>query len=458
MVDIDAGEDFTSFSGMSVQDFNDLAYTYAMEGDYQGVDDAVLDLKGSAGDTIASVQVHQGGNVIDYHGSVSGIELKRGGVVVYSSAISFCDEDGICEPCSGIACPLSENALSCEDCSSGTADMACDAITDGICDPDCLFDETDPDCLSNCSQDCGIDLDTALTCADYKGIECETGDDCIGGYMVFAADWMYCCLGGTCGVEGEHIETSAEMMQHPLSTITPSGETAASVEAVGFDNYCSTRFKGQICAQEEYCDGSQVEFYYRTYCCTGSCRPVPVTVTPYEEFTFTDEQVEQFFNTSAAEEEFKADLAEGEEILSGDDEAVAARDNMVFEAEEEMLRELEEDERVGLRDVLEPVAEGVKDMDPIRIAMTVLAILVVIALLVGLFRRSSEKKIAETGPVQTVHKSPDLQQFIDYYISKGYDYPRIRQGLISKGHNPNRVDQEIQKNSAAQKTAQQRIR
>lgn len=51
----------------------------------------------------------------------------------------FCNKDGICEV-------KIENYLNCpQDCPSGSLDEYCDALSDGICDPDCKEGE-DPDC------------------------------------------------------------------------------------------------------------------------------------------------------------------------------------------------------------------------------------------------------------------------------------------------------------------------
>jgi len=53
--------------------------------------------------------------------------------------------------CGDRLCVLGENYLNCpQDCSSGSLDMICDGVKDGICDPDCVrleIPEQDPDCL-----------------------------------------------------------------------------------------------------------------------------------------------------------------------------------------------------------------------------------------------------------------------------------------------------------------------
>lgn len=54
-------------------------------------------------------------------------------------------------PCGDGNCAIGENYENCpQDCSSGSIDMLCDGVNDGICDPDCTrmnIQNQDPDCL-----------------------------------------------------------------------------------------------------------------------------------------------------------------------------------------------------------------------------------------------------------------------------------------------------------------------
>jgi len=53
-----------------------------------------------------------------------------------------CNKNGICEG--------DEDALSCfRDCNSSSRDHYCSGLSDGVCDPDCIYKSKDPDCLAS---------------------------------------------------------------------------------------------------------------------------------------------------------------------------------------------------------------------------------------------------------------------------------------------------------------------
>jgi hypothetical protein len=76
-------------------------------------------------------------NVYDFDNGIQRIEIYQDGEFISGRQISFCNSNGICEPCSGPGCTLIENSLTCLDCPSGAEDYFCDLVQDGICDPDC---------------------------------------------------------------------------------------------------------------------------------------------------------------------------------------------------------------------------------------------------------------------------------------------------------------------------------
>ncbi len=106
--------------------------------------------------------------------------------------ISFCDFDGICEPCD--SCALRENSASCTDCPSGSKDSYCDFVEDGICDPDCS--ERDADC-AGCKGTClYADSRLPLTkCTDVGGSPCEAGERCSGRWEYADDTGTRCCIG-----------------------------------------------------------------------------------------------------------------------------------------------------------------------------------------------------------------------------------------------------------------------
>jgi len=60
--------------------------------------------------------------------------------------------------CGDGVCGIPENYRTCpEDCPSGSPDLYCDSIKDGICDPDCEREE-DVDCICNSDGSCEPDL------------------------------------------------------------------------------------------------------------------------------------------------------------------------------------------------------------------------------------------------------------------------------------------------------------
>lgn len=70
--------------------------------------------------------------------------------------------------CGDNICGLPENHFNCpQDCPSGSSDLVCDKIKDGICDPDCiLLNKTEDD------QDCKKEEDKKI-CLNIKDFICE---------------------------------------------------------------------------------------------------------------------------------------------------------------------------------------------------------------------------------------------------------------------------------------------
>jgi len=105
-------------------------------------------------------------NSFFFDGAINRAVLVGDGGVMAESLISFCDSDGVCEPCEGPGCIHAENFVTCSDCSSGAADGYCDLLFDGICDPDCS--DMDGDCEGCAGNRCIYDGN------DPKGREEQT--------------------------------------------------------------------------------------------------------------------------------------------------------------------------------------------------------------------------------------------------------------------------------------------
>jgi|GEM_PF-3628240 len=469
LVYIDAGPGFAGVSGFSVVEFNDYAYSYLVEGDYQEVEGLEVRLSDSSGNVLETAQVHQGDNLLDYVAGVSRIALTRSGSEVFSSSIGFCNNNKVCEPCLDGFCVLSENSVSCADCSASSRDGFCDTAQDSICDPDCGFSVADPDCESVCSQDCGIDdPDSLPSCADYRGVACEPDEDCIGGSMIYAVDSMYCCVRGVCADPAEYMTLRMTALNHPESAITPLGERASDVLA-RIGDYCLDDLKGAICEPHEECAGKWVEFYYDTYCCVGTCKPIP-------EAFYSDDYVAEIYSETSVpvpEEDVKVlydmryDPQEEDDALYGYYDMPAVGSD-AFEKRElaniEAIDEIEKEERFsGVKDVVRSIPsaipEKIKGFNFTILIGTLLVILLIVFVLLAVFRRSagkvmeqSEKKAASAAARPAV----DLQQEIDSLVSRGYDYNQVRSFLLGKGYAKDVVNAEILKNYEARKAAQQR--
>ena len=133
------------------------------------------------------------------HHLFSGIDFSEDYVITVdgvSQEVSFCNNDGQCQPCFEGLCDNVENHLTCpEDCPSGTHDNYCDLERDGVCDPDCEEYDFDCDaCIENVCLYAGMEVQT-ISCSEIGGNVCSPREDC-GGFMTYADDvGMDCCIG-----------------------------------------------------------------------------------------------------------------------------------------------------------------------------------------------------------------------------------------------------------------------
>ncbi len=176
--------------------------------------------------------------------SISSFEILKNGVVVHSQYLSFCDNDGTCEPCAergpDNVCRLVESMLICADCPSGGNDGYCDLFEDGICDPDC--NGKDRDCEGCTSDECyyhDSEVQPLLCAEDLGGEVCQPGIVCTGRYVYADDSGTLCCVDGVCS--------------HGLS-LPPSCSN------LGCD----------VCLGEELCRGAVVSRHHTgSVCCVG---------------------------------------------------------------------------------------------------------------------------------------------------------------------------------------------
>lgn len=130
--------------------------------------------------------------------------------------ITFCNNNGVCEPCDNGHCSLIENALSCpNDCHSGSSDNYCDLVQDGICDSDCEYYDFDCDtCINNV---CITEEKETSSCVDIGGVFCNKQCD---GYFTYSDDaGMSCCIGSCTPKEtSSSLETTLETQGTPKET------------------------------------------------------------------------------------------------------------------------------------------------------------------------------------------------------------------------------------------------
>ena len=153
--------------------------------------------------------------------------------------ISFCNNDGTCQPCFEGLCNVIENFLTCpNDCHSGSHDNFCDLQRDGICDPDCvLFDFDCNQCIENVCIYEGIQVQDTF-CSDLGGVSCPSNRVC-DGHLTYADDTgMFCCV-GSCFENQNKIE-EARRQQQELINERAQSDSFESAESNDLDSILYT--------------------------------------------------------------------------------------------------------------------------------------------------------------------------------------------------------------------------
>lgn len=348
-----------------------------------------------------------------YAVSAASVRIVSGSDVLFEKTFSFCNDNGVCEPCEGQGCSIMENSLTCADCASGSADLFCDLRNDGICDPDC--NDVDGDC-AGCAPYCFFDYMEDFSCSALGGQACDDFTDCVGGFLVYAEDTgdEGCCLQGMCRLMSEYVETTAQLENQPSLTITPEGEFASIVQEQGpIDQYCIEELKGIVCAEDEFCRGEETEYYHDIFCCIGEC------IRYKEEANIT------------APIDYLAELYEepSEEI----------------EEAQEIAGEFPEEE-------IEPELPIMPEKEPTLLerinlfyaSIFLVGILAVVFFFVIGFKTSASRKIKEEQ--KAAPATVDLQSQIDTLVAQGSNYKQIEQVLLQKGYESSAVDMQIRKN------------
>ena len=136
---------------------------------------------------------------VDYVFILEGIDFSQNYILEINGeqrVVSFCNNDGSCEPCFEGFCENIENFLTCpNDCPSGSRDNYCDLQRDGICDPDCPnYDFDCEECIDNICVYEGIDIQRTF-CSELGGTHCPLSKVC-SGHLTYADDTgTFCCIG-----------------------------------------------------------------------------------------------------------------------------------------------------------------------------------------------------------------------------------------------------------------------
>ncbi len=156
----------------------------------------ILDKNGK----VISSEVLDAGYIIvfNYDNSMSTVNLYYKENLVLTYPLNFCNNNGVCEPCDGENCSISENVLTCNDCSSGSKDKFCDLIRDDICDPDC--DGIDADCeeckkITCAYNDTPFVVEQKLCVKDLSGQICKASETCTKEFVYSDDAGSLCCKG-----------------------------------------------------------------------------------------------------------------------------------------------------------------------------------------------------------------------------------------------------------------------
>jgi hypothetical protein len=202
VVNIDSDTSPRSFYSVAVLQYNDYPDARLFEEDGSILSTTVkLVVVDSNGKSLVERYFQGFSAKVPFDKSFAKVKVFSSDSLVAEHELNFCNNNNVCEPCTGNLCRIMENHITCSDCSSGSADGFCDTVADGICDPDCDFDTADPDCISLCYENCSAEeYSTVPSCAAFGGQVCEASDSCLGGDMYYTSDTYYCCIDNDKGI------------------------------------------------------------------------------------------------------------------------------------------------------------------------------------------------------------------------------------------------------------------
>ena len=191
---------------------------------------------------------------IEYH-IIADIDFSKNYIITIndiSQEVSFCNNDGTCQPCFEGLCSNIENHLTCpSDCPSGGSDNYCDLKLDGICDSDCSDYDFDCDeCMDNICLYDGMELQS-ISCSAMGGNVCSAREIC-SGYETYADDvGMNCCIG----------ECQYESVQEDSASIPSHSEETSSDEEYQYEEYQDIELGNGFFVQDEPSQNIDIYLY-----------------------------------------------------------------------------------------------------------------------------------------------------------------------------------------------------
>ncbi|MBI4738625.1 hypothetical protein HY772_03550 [Candidatus Woesearchaeota archaeon] len=370
----------------------------------------------SAGKSIQSVILREGEVAIPFDDRMVAVQFFQNGILVQDVPFSFCNFNGLCEPCTQESCSLSENAATCSDCPSGGFDSYCDLRSDGTCDPDCQ-DRLDNDCPT-CAPNCVDQVSGRIKfyCVDHGGRLCYFDEGCFGTSVKTLDPLGACCI-GECGDSESLAEWYFAQDVFPQYVVkSPILRTSDEEES----------------KLTEFLDEQQ--------------NPVMVYVPDEYEVAYTESELRA------------QDISAAPIVGSTEQPAVDQREQeflsaVWFEVNKEPVRS-DVDASIARQvrqDNREKLFERLRGFNPVSFVLVLLGTALVCSLGVWLFRRKAQEIAPSVGvaqftqPVLIESVENQLFQIIMDFRKKGYSHEQLRQWLKQQGYEPEIVEKQIAK-------------
>ena len=359
--------------------------------------------------------------------TISKIELIRNKTSYFTKQISFCNNNGVCEPCKEGDCSIIESSLTCSDCESGSKDYYCDEISDGICDPDCnSYDRDCADYIDICNV--SIEQQGFCSCASLDGQFCDVGETCRGD-TILTSDIRSDCCTGLC-VDSSEYFSEKTYLNNNVTYYNILGKKQESQQT----STCIVR-GGRVCLSNEKCSNNTSKG-----CCYGSC--VSMTNLEVSKLQFGNKSAEELVELGVLSNYYgTTNLTE---IERSEFEMIDKKEQGVRNI---VVKDMNKHQKT---EIIQKFQKEIKGINFITFTIVLLVVLLLIFITVYFVKKKDintfEQKPAIPEKNVPVEVQQSLQQEINMLIMKRYNYQQIRQYLIQKGKVPEIVDREIRLN------------